>query len=72
VMARHSAAEIAEPRKVFSSELEADGFARISSWSLQQRRQLLAELQSLRRLEFLMSELDDYLSRVPGRATVTT
>jgi uncharacterized membrane protein YccC len=69
VAARHSAADIAGRRQAFSTQLEADGFARISSWGLEQRRQLLAELQSLRRLEFLMSELDDYLSKVPGRAT---
>jgi uncharacterized membrane protein YccC len=67
VAAGHSATEIAQPREAFSAELEAGGFARISSWSLDQRRQILAELQSLQRLEFLMSELDDYLARVPGR-----
>ncbi len=64
--ARHSRADISLPLEAFGARLNADGFARITSWSLEQRRQILAELEFLRRLEFLMSELDDYLSRVPG------
>lgn len=63
--ARHSHADISQPLEQFSSQLEANGFARLASWTLDQRRRILAELESLRRLEFLMSELDDYLSRVP-------
>ena len=63
---RHSRTEISQPLEVFSAQLGADGFARIASWNLAQRRQILAELESLRRLEFLMFELNDYLSRVPG------
>jgi len=66
VGARHSRAAIAQPLERFSAQLGADGFARVASWTLAQRRQLLAELESLRRLEFLMFELDGYLSRVPG------
>ena len=64
--AQHSRADITQPLEALSMQLEADGFARIGSWSLEQRRQILAELQSLRRLEFLMFELDGHLSRVPG------
>ncbi|MGA2409954.1 MAG: FUSC family protein, partial [Candidatus Binataceae bacterium] len=64
--ARHLRAEIAQPLEQLGNQLGAGGFARIASWTLAQRRQLLAELESLRRLEFLMSELDDYLARVPG------
>jgi hypothetical protein len=64
--ARHSRADISRPLEQFSAQLEAGGFAQLASWSLEQRRQILAELESLRRIEFLMSELDDYLSRVPG------
>jgi hypothetical protein len=64
--ARHSRSEISQPLEAFTAQLGADGFARISSWSLAQRRRILAELESLRRLEFLMFELSDYLSRVPG------
>lgn len=66
VAAGHSRDEIAQPLETLSAQLGANGFARIASWSLAHRRQLLAELESLRRLAFLMSELDDYLSRVPG------
>jgi uncharacterized membrane protein YccC len=64
--AAHSRDEIARPLQEYSNRLEADGFAMISAWELEQRRGILAELQSLRRLEFLMFELDMYLSRVPG------
>jgi hypothetical protein len=64
--AQHSRADITQPLEALSAQLEADGFARIGGWSLEQRRQILAELQSLRRLEFLMFELDGHLSQVPG------
>jgi uncharacterized membrane protein YccC len=71
--------EIALPLNNFSSRLEAQGFARINSWTIEQRRTILNELQSLRRLEFLMAELDRYLSvvgrlpaRPPGRAAIST
>jgi len=62
--------EIASPLSKFSSLLEAQGFARITSWTVQQRGAILSELQSLRRLEFLMAELDRYLSAV-GRTAST-
>lgn len=62
----HSRTEISQPLEAFGAQLGADGFARIASWNLAQRRQILAELESLRRLEFLMFELNGYLSRVPG------
>jgi len=61
---RHSRSEIATPLDEFSRRLEAQGFARISSWTLEQRRAILAELQSMRRLDVLMVELDRYLSGV--------
>jgi hypothetical protein len=66
IAAEHLRADISAPLENFSAQLGAGGFARLASWSLEQRRQILAELESLRRLEFLMSELDEYLSRVPG------
>jgi hypothetical protein len=69
VPARHSRTDIAQPLEAFSARLEAEGFASIASFNLEQRRQILAELESLRRLEFLASELDDFLSRVPGAAS---
>ena len=62
--------EIGSPLSKFSSQLEAQGFARITSWTVQQRGTILSELQSLRRLEFLMAELDRHLSAV-GRIAST-
>jgi uncharacterized membrane protein YccC len=50
----------------FSSRLEEDGFARIGSWTLEQRRTLLADLNSMRRLEHLSSDLNRHLSLIPG------
>ncbi|MGH7932546.1 MAG: FUSC family protein [Candidatus Binataceae bacterium] len=66
--AEHSRAEITRPLEDFSARLAAGGFAQINLWTLEQRRQMLAELQSLRRLEVLAFELDNYLARVPGAA----
>jgi hypothetical protein len=74
-LTRDSRSEIIPPLDEFSRRLEERGFARISAWTLEQRRAILAELQSMRRLEVLMSELDRYLSsvaqppRAPGSAT---
>jgi hypothetical protein len=64
VPGRNSRREIASPLSKFSSLLEEQGFARITSWTVRQRGAILSELQSLRRLEFLMAELDRYLSAV--------
>jgi hypothetical protein len=64
--ARFSRDEIAKPLAEFSNRLEADGFARISSWTFEQRGQILARVQALHRLEFLIFELNTDLSMVPG------
>ncbi len=63
---KHPAGELAEPLNEFSSYLEEGGFARLESWPLEPRRTMIAELQSMRRLEFLFSELNRYLADVPG------
>jgi uncharacterized membrane protein YccC len=63
---KHSGDELAEPLHEFSSRLEEAGFARIESWPLEPRRTMLAELQSMRRLESLFSELNRYLADVPS------
>jgi uncharacterized membrane protein YccC len=47
-----------------SAHLENDGYALIDSWSVEQRRVILSELESLQRLEYLMWELDRYLSGI--------
>jgi hypothetical protein len=62
---KHSADELAEPLNEFSSQLEEGGFARLESWPLEPRRTMIAELQSMRRLVLLFSELNRYLSDVP-------
>src|SRR5208283_5366721 len=59
---KHSADDLAEPLNEFSSHLEEGGFARLESWPLEPRRTMIAELQSMRRLEVLFSELNRYLA----------
>jgi uncharacterized membrane protein YccC len=63
---KHSAAKLAEPLNEFSSRLEENGFARLASWPLDPRRTMMAELQSMRRLESLFSELNRYLADIPS------
>jgi uncharacterized membrane protein YccC len=63
---KHSGDELAEPLTEFSSLLQENGFARLASWPLDPRRTMLAELQSMQRLESLLSELNRYLADVPG------
>ena len=63
---KHSADELAEPLNEFSSHVEEGGFARLESSPLEPRRTMIAELQSMRRLEFLFSELNQYLANVPS------
>ena len=62
---RHSAGELAEPLDEFCSRLEEGGFARLESWPFEPRRTMMAELQSMRGLEPLFSELNGYLADVP-------
>jgi uncharacterized membrane protein YccC len=66
VAQKHSADELAHSLNEFSAQLEEGGFARLASWPLEPRRTMMAELQSMRRLEFLLSELNGYLADVPG------
>jgi uncharacterized membrane protein YccC len=65
----HSSAQLQTPLGEFSTRLEAGEFAQIESWKLEQRRAILAELQSMRRLEFLVSELNRWLAQIPGPAS---
>jgi hypothetical protein len=57
------------PLQQFSSRLAEPAFARIESWTLQQRRTILAELQSMRRLEFLFSDLNRWLAQILAPAS---
>jgi len=63
---KHSADELAEPLNEFSSQLEEGGFARLASWPFEPRRTMMAELQSMRGLVSLFSELNRYLADVPS------
>jgi hypothetical protein len=63
---KHPAGDLAEPLNDFSSQLEEGGFARLESWPLEPRRTMIAELESMRRLELLLSELNRYLADIPG------
>jgi uncharacterized membrane protein YccC len=63
---KHSAAELAQFLNEFSAQVEEGGFARLASWPLEPRRTMMAELQSMRRLELLLSALNRYLADIPG------
>ncbi|MBF6570339.1 MAG: FUSC family protein [Candidatus Binataceae bacterium] len=65
----HLSDELAMPIGQFSSRLEEREFARTESWTLEQRRAVLAELHSMRRVEYLISELNRWLARIPGPAS---
>jgi hypothetical protein len=54
------------PVDQFGSRLEERAFARIDSWTTDQRRALLAELHAMRRLEDLMSQLKSVAPANPG------
>jgi uncharacterized membrane protein YccC len=60
----HSPDDLRKPLEEFGSRLEAEGYARLEFWTLEQRRAILAELQSMRRLEFLLPELNRWLARI--------
>jgi uncharacterized membrane protein YccC len=64
--ASRSRSEIAQPLEEFATRIEADGFAAIADWSFAQRNHILTDIQSMRRMEFLIFELDTYLSHVLG------
>jgi hypothetical protein len=61
---KHSVDQLAAPLNEFGAHLEEGGFAQLASWPLEQRRTMIAELESMRQLEVLFSELNRYLSDV--------
>jgi uncharacterized membrane protein YccC len=65
----HSPDDIEMPLEQFGSRVEEREFARIESWTLDQHRAVLAELHSMRRLEYLVSELNRWLAQIPGPAS---
>jgi hypothetical protein len=64
----YSPEDLHEPIEQFGSRLEEGRFARLTSWSLEQRATVLAELQSMRSLEVLIPELNRWLAEIPGSA----
>jgi uncharacterized membrane protein YccC len=64
----HALGEITTPLQQFGARLEERSFARIESWTLEQRRAILAELNSMRRLEYLVSQLNRWLPQIPGQS----
>jgi Fusaric acid resistance protein family len=70
VFASHSRNEITQRLDQFSRRLEEQSFAQISPWTLEQRRVILAELNSMRRLQVNISELDGYLSSFARQAAI--
>jgi uncharacterized membrane protein YccC len=54
------------PLEQFSSRLEELQFTRIGAWTLEQRRAILAELHSMRRLNYLVAEINRWFAKIPG------
>jgi uncharacterized membrane protein YccC len=65
----HSAQDMAGPVNQFALRLEEDQFSRLRAWTTDQRRVILAELQSMRRLEYQMTQLNRWLAQIPGKAS---
>jgi uncharacterized membrane protein YccC len=65
----HSPDDSKMPLEQFGSRLEEREFARIDAWTVDQRRAILAELQSMRRLEYLVSRLNRWFPQIPGHAS---
>ncbi len=63
---KHSTDELTKLLREFRSHLEEGGFTRLASWPLEPRRTMIAELQSLQRLDALFSELNRYLMAIPS------
>jgi uncharacterized membrane protein YccC len=62
----YSPDDLRKPIEQFGSRLEERQFARIDSWTVDQRRAVLAELHAMRRLEYLISQLNQWLPQIPG------
>jgi uncharacterized membrane protein YccC len=69
VRAPAAGAFLGGPLELFGSRLEERQFARIEAWTIEQRRAILSELQSMRRLDYLLSQLNRWFAQIPGRAT---
>ncbi len=70
ILRSHSTDDLQKPLEQFGSRIEEREFARIGSWTIDQRRAILAELHSMRRLEYLLSQLNRWLAQIPGAASI--
>ena len=61
-----SALRIEQPLEQMESRLEENNFARLSSWTIDQRGAMLAEFHSLHRIAVLLPELNGWLARIFG------
>src|SRR5271155_260282 len=62
----NSPEDLKTPIEQFSSRLEERQFTRLDSWTVDQRRAILSELHCMRRLEYLLSDLNRWLALVSG------
>ncbi len=62
----YSPDDLRKPLEQLSLRLEEGKFARLESWTLEQRRTMLAELETMRNLESLIAELNRWLAQIPG------
>jgi len=62
----NSPEDLKSPIEEFSSRLEERQFTRLDSWTVDQRRAILSELHCMRRLEYLLSDLNRWLALIPG------
>jgi uncharacterized membrane protein YccC len=62
----HSTDDIQTPLEQLSSRLEERQFERVASWTLEQRRMILAEVHSMHRLEYLVTQMNRWLAQIPG------
>jgi hypothetical protein len=58
---------IDEPLTEFAARIEEHQYDRIAPWTLDQRRAILSEINSLRRITVLLPQLNLWLARIPGR-----
>ena len=61
--------DLKTPLDQFSSRLEERQFARLDSWTVDQRRAVLSELHSMRRVEYLLHDLNRWLALIPGHGS---
>jgi uncharacterized membrane protein YccC len=69
---KHSADQLAEPLNDYGARLEEGGFARLAAWPFEPRRTMIAELESMRQLKSLFSELNRYLLNIPNSTRRTS